>query len=160
MSTTPTDGEVLFAAVLQPHTSLGPRGFFFLMLAIGGISFAAGMTFVMMGAWPVFGFFGLDALLVYIAFKANYRRARRYETVRLTPETLTIEFVSPDGSTRRDALQPFWLSVDAGSPDAPRRAVALRSHGRSVEIGAFLAPHERIDFAQALNEALSRLRSL
>ena len=29
-----------------------------LMVAIGGVSFAAGTMFLMMGAWPVFGFFG------------------------------------------------------------------------------------------------------
>ena len=60
-----------FRAVLHPHRSLGPRGFLILMLAIGGISFVTGMVFLSMGAWPVFGFFGLDVLLVYVAFKLN-----------------------------------------------------------------------------------------
>ena len=35
------------------------------------------------GAWPVMGFFGLDVLLVYVAFKLNYRSGRLYETVEL-----------------------------------------------------------------------------
>ena len=34
------------------------------------------MVFLLAGAWPVFGFFGLDVLLVYWAFRLNYRRAR------------------------------------------------------------------------------------
>ncbi len=47
------------------------------MAVLGGVSFAAGMVFLLMGAWPVFGFFGLDVLLVYWAFRANYRDAAR-----------------------------------------------------------------------------------
>ena len=29
------------------------------------------------GAWPVFGFFGLDVLLVYIFFKINYKSGKK-----------------------------------------------------------------------------------
>ena len=29
------------------------------------------MVFLMMGAWPMFGFFGLDVLLLYFAFRAQ-----------------------------------------------------------------------------------------
>ena len=42
-----------------------------------------------MGAWPVMGFFGLDVLLVYCAFKLNYRAGRLCEIVELTPAQLT-----------------------------------------------------------------------
>ena len=45
------------------------------MLAVGGISFVGGMVFLIAGAWPVVGFLGLDVLLVYWAFRANYRAA-------------------------------------------------------------------------------------
>ena len=65
----------LFSAIVTPHRSLGSLGFLILMVAVGGISFAAGIAFLMMGAWPVFGFFGLDVFLVYLAFRANYRAA-------------------------------------------------------------------------------------
>ena len=47
------------------------------MLCLGGLSFVSGMIFVLLGAWPVFGFFGLDVLLVYLAFRANYRAGAR-----------------------------------------------------------------------------------
>ncbi|HEY7298508.1 MAG TPA: DUF2244 domain-containing protein, partial [Xanthobacteraceae bacterium] len=69
----------IFSAIITPHRSLGPTGFLVFMLVLGGASFASGMVFLMAGAWPVFGFFGLDVLLVYWAFRANYRSARAYE---------------------------------------------------------------------------------
>ena len=36
-----------------------------LMAIFGGVSFITGMAFLLMGAWPIFGFFGLDVLLLY-----------------------------------------------------------------------------------------------
>jgi uncharacterized membrane protein len=74
-----------FRALLTPHRSLGPAGFLILMAALGTASFITGIVFLLMGAWPVFGFFGLDVLLIYIAFRLNYRSGRLYETVELTP---------------------------------------------------------------------------
>ncbi len=59
----------IFSAVLTPHRSLGSIGFLVLMIVFGVISFIAGMAFLLMGAWPVFGFFGLDVLLLYWAFR-------------------------------------------------------------------------------------------
>ena len=71
--------------MLTPHRSLGPTGFLILMAVLGGVSFAAGIVFLLVGAWPVFGFFGLDVLLIYCAFRLNYRAARAYEEVTVTP---------------------------------------------------------------------------
>jgi hypothetical protein len=71
----PLDPKI-FSAIITPHRSLGPRGFLIFMLCLGGLSFIAGVIFVSLGAWPVFGFFGLDVLLVYFAFRAKYRSAR------------------------------------------------------------------------------------
>jgi uncharacterized membrane protein len=51
------------------------------MIALGAISFITGVLFLAAGAWPVLGFFGLDVLLVYIAFRLNYRSGRLYETL-------------------------------------------------------------------------------
>ena len=80
----PMQEPAIFAAVLTPHCSLSRHGFRLLMTALTAISFASGMAFVLMGAWPVFGFFGLDVLLLYAALELSYRRARAYEQVTVT----------------------------------------------------------------------------
>jgi uncharacterized membrane protein len=154
------DGEkdYLFDAVLQPHTSLNPRGFMLLMLAIVSVSFVAGMAFMLAGAWPVFGFFGLDCALVYLAFRANYRWARMYETIRLTEDTLLVERISPSGRVQRWRFQPYWLKVDIDRPVRHDSQLVLSSHGRRLKVGAFLTPDERVELADALRDALDRLR--
>ena len=44
------------------------------MLCIGAVSFVCGLLFLVLGAWPVFGFFGLDVLLIYWAFQRQFSR--------------------------------------------------------------------------------------
>ena len=91
------DDRVLFDAVLTPYRSLSPRGFLVLMIALSVVSFTAGVFFFLVGAWPVVGFLGLDVALVYIAFRINYRRARMYETLRLTRDALTVRRIEHRG---------------------------------------------------------------
>ena len=57
------------------------------------------------------GFFGLDVALVYIAFRLNYRSARRSETIRLAGDVFTVERVDVRGERRMWRFQPFWLRV-------------------------------------------------
>jgi uncharacterized membrane protein len=148
----------VFRAILHPHRSLEPKGFLILMLAIGSVSFVSGMVFLMMGAWPVMGFFGLDVLLVYIAFKLNYRAARAYELVELTPSTLTLKQVSPSGKARSFEFNPYWVRVlFTERPDGGNH-LKLASHGRELEFGRLLNDEERRDFAEALRRALDARR--
>ena len=155
---TEAEDEMLFDAVLTPHRSLPPRGFLILMLAVGGISFAAGVGFFLAGAWPVVGFLGLDVLLIYVAFRLNYRSARMHESLRLTRGSLTVERVEVSGRSRQWQFQPTWLQVLMDDPPQHESRLTLRSHGRSLVIGDFLTPEERLDLAKALRDALVRLR--
>ncbi|HET9817202.1 MAG TPA: DUF2244 domain-containing protein, partial [Xanthobacteraceae bacterium] len=87
----------IFSAVLTPHRSLSRSGFLALMLVAGGVSLVTGATFLVAGAWPVFGFCGLDVLLLYWALKVSYRRATAYEQVTVTPSELTVRQVTHRG---------------------------------------------------------------
>lgn len=81
-------GTATFSAILTPYRSLSKKGFMVLITFVSVVCFGLGLFFLSIGAWPVFGFLGLDVLLVYGAFILNYRSEREYETVRLTPQLL------------------------------------------------------------------------
>lgn len=151
------EAPVLFDATLTPHRSLSPRGFLILMAVICAVSFAAGLAFFLAGAWPVVGFLGLDVLLIYLAFRINYRRARRFETLELTAGNLTVRRVDHWGKESRWRFQPTWLQVQIDDPPAHHSQLTLRSHGRSLTIGAFLTSEERLELARALRRALAKL---
>jgi uncharacterized membrane protein len=149
----------IFAATLTPHRSLGATGFLILMLCIGSLSFVSGMVFLLLGAWPVFGFLGLDVLLVYVAFRANFRAARAYEEVTVTASELTVRKVSHRGGVRQWTLNPLWVRLERIVHDEfGIQRLFLVSHGRRLSIAAFLPPEEKASFARALSTALGEAK--
>jgi uncharacterized membrane protein len=149
----------IFAATITPHRSLGSTGFLILMLCIGAVSFASGMVFLLLGAWPVFGFMGLDVLLIYVAFRANFRAARAYEEVTVTASELTVRKVSHHGIVREWTLNPIWVQLDrVVHEDFGVERLFLVSRGRRLSIAGFLSPDEKASFAQALSAALGEAR--
>ena len=153
------DEPTLFSAVLTPHRSLGRTGFIVLMCLIGGISFVAGLVFFIAGAWPVMGFFGLDVLLVYIAFKVSYRTAAAYEQVTMTASTLTVRKVSHRGHVAEWTLNPVWVRLQREEHDEfGIERLFLISHGKRLPVATFLGPAEKASFANALSAALGEAR--
>ncbi len=150
------DGDLLFDAILRPHRSLSAFGFLLLMGVICTASFIAGMVFLLQGAWPVMGFFGLEVVLIYGAFKLNYRSGRVVESLQLGPDELLVRRIDPKGRVSSWTFQPNWLRVKMDDPPEHESQLVLASHGRNLVIGAFLTPEERLDVAKALRSALSR----
>jgi uncharacterized membrane protein len=149
----------IFSAVITPHRSLSSTGFVIFMLCIGGLSFVSGVVFLMLGAWPVCGFLGLDVLLVYWAFRANYRSARAYEEVTVTASELTVRKVSHRGGVREWALNPVWVKLDRiVHEEFGIERLFLVSHGRRLTIAGFLGPDEKASFARALSTALGEAK--
>ena len=150
---------ILFSAVLTPHRSLNRTGFMLVMAFLTVISFAAGVAFWMMGAWPVFGFFGLDVLAIYIAFKINFRRARASEEISVTPSELRVRRISHRGHVVEWVLNPLWVQLDQiAHEEFGIERLYLVSRGRRVSIGSFLGPNEKASFASALRAGLAAAR--
>ena len=150
---------VLFSALLTPHRSLNRTGFLLVMAFLSVVSFAAGVVFLMLGAWPVLGFFGLDILAIYFAFKINFRRARACEEIWVTASELRVRRVSHRGHTVEFVLNPLWVQLDkVANEEFGIEKLYLVSRGRSVSIGSFLSPDEKASFANALISALHAAR--
>lgn len=148
----------LFDAVLTPNRSLPRAGFYTMMAAVTAISTGLGAWFVLHGAWPIFGFFGLDVLLLYVAFRWNYRAGRLTEIVRLTANELLVRRTSMRGRGVEWRFNPYWVRVEIDAEIKHGSPLTLASHGERIEIGAFLSPAERLDFANALKAALGECR--
>jgi uncharacterized membrane protein len=107
----------------------------------------------------VVGFMGLDVALIYIAFKLNYRAARLYETVDLTPEALTVTRVQPSGKAQSWSFNPYWVRISLEERIGQPTELSLASHGNRLVFASFLSDPEREDFAQALRAALSTAKA-
>ena len=107
----------------------------------------------------MFGFLGLDVLIVYLAFRANFRAARAYEMVTVTSSELTVRKVSHRGGVREWTLNPLWVRLDRiVHEEFGIERLFLISRGRRVPIAAVLAPHEKASFARALSWALGEAK--
>jgi len=149
----------IFSAVLTPHRSLNRVGFIVLMTFFGGVSFVSGMAFLLMGAWPIFGFFGLDVLLLYFAFRLNYRQAAAYEVVSVTPVALTVRKVTYRGKASEWVLNPLWVRLERiVHEEFGIEKLLLISRGKQLAVANFLGPDEKASFAAALGNALAEAR--
>src|SRR5260370_7929567 len=149
----------LFSALLTPHRSLNRAGFLVLMTFLSVVSFGAGLAFLLMGAWLGLGFFGLDVLAIYWAFRVNFLRARATEEISVTPSELRVRRVSHRGHVVEWVLNPLWVQLDQKThAEFGIEKLYLVSKGRRVSIASFLGPDEKASFAKALLAALQAAR--
>lgn len=154
------DPRPLFAATLTPHRSLSPTGFVIFMALVGTASFISGIAFLLHGAWPVFGFFGLDVAAIYVAFRLNYRSGRAFEEIEMTHEQLVVRQVSPAGKAREFSFNPYWtrLLIER-HPEWGITRLVLACRNERLSIGSFLNPDDRDSFGKAFTAALAQARS-
>ena len=146
----------LYKISLYPYRSLNKTGFFILMLVLGIISFVAGVVFMMMGAWPVFGFFGLDVLLVYIFFKINFKSGKQKEILILTKNKLIIKFYSSNKILKTSHLDANWLNINLTKSKNEMSKLKISSKNKSIIVGSFLRHKEKLDVIKSLKTALKK----
>jgi uncharacterized membrane protein len=151
--------QTLFSALLTPHRSLSRNGFWALMGLLCAVSGGVGIGFTLLGAWPVFGFFGLDVLIIYLAFQINFSRAKACEEIRVTPSELRVRRVSHRGHVVEWVLNPLWVRLEQiAHAEFGIERLYLVSRGRRVSVASFLGADEKASFAKALSVALEAAR--
>jgi uncharacterized membrane protein len=141
---------------LYPHRSLSRRGFAILMGCIALVSFLAGLGFLMMGAWPVFGFFGLDVLLIWWALERNFRDGKARETITVNDSEVILARHKPGQPDATESFVRQWTRVELEN-DVERDLIGrlfLVSRGIKTEVGSFLSPDDRKSLSSALNGLL------
>jgi uncharacterized membrane protein len=159
MTAEPKLEERIYVARLTPHRSLTPADFrcFIFVFCVANVVFS--VPFFMIGAWPVAGFMGLDAVALFVAFKVNFRSARAYETLELTPLELVFVKIGEKGQRAEWRFNPSWVRLEQiVHEEFGSERVALVSRGVSVEIGAFLGPEQKAELARELGKALAQAR--
>lgn len=125
------------------------------MVLISFVCFTTGIVFMLAGAWPVMGFMGLDVLLIYLAFRRNYKDAKIFETIELSAERLILERVYPSGRRQSWEFNPFWVRIGLIEHPSGANKMQLTSHGKSLLFGQFLSDDERREFTGVLRREIS-----
>ena len=127
------------------------------MLIVVAVNLEVGGLFVALGAWPVAGFAGLDILIIWWAFRANFADARQMEQISITDHELILDKLRKDKAQEQQRFVRRWVRVEL-EEDRERELIGrllLVSGGRRVPVGEFLAPEERKTLAEALKSALA-----
>ena len=137
-----------------PYRSLSKKNFRNLMIIVSIIFFSIGVFFWSLGAWPVFGFLGLDVLLLYLAFKINYKKGEIFENLKLFKSNLVITRVFPSGKAQKWSLEPYWIKVDLLNTSPNEYKLVLKSKEKVVLLGAFLNLNDKKKLMKRINDAL------
>ena len=144
-------------ATLTPHRSLSRQGFLAVMGWVIAVNLVVGGVFMAMGAWPITGFAGLDVLLVWWAFRANFADARRMERISITEHELVFDRLRENHPPEQQRFVRRWVRVEL-EEDRERELIgrlSLVSGATRVAVGDFLGPEERKTLASALRAALA-----
>ncbi len=150
----PAQQIIYFDATLTPNRSLSPRAFTVVMVIVVAMSFIAGLSFVSMGAFPVIGFFGLDALAIWFAFRWSFRSLKQETRVRITAEQIELSHERPGAAPRTASLPTAFTRVHLEYPERRPSVLKLTYGGTAWVIGRFLTPAERKSLKEAMEQAI------
>ena len=136
---------------IYPNNSLSPKGFFLLMAFITIPCLAIGIMFLVMGAWPVLGFMGLEIVLIYIFFKILFHKNNFYEHITLDTNNFNIFYNNKNRIINTIVLEPTWLQVKLNKKD---KSLFVLTHGKFIELGKCLAFQEKVSLAKTIEDAL------
>ena len=148
--------RAILDARLSAHRSLGPIGYRVLIALLFVMLVVHGLFWWRIGAWPVFGFMGLDFLGIVIAFHLSRRSGLMAEEVRVSRTELLVRKIVPSGHAYDYRFNPAWtrLHVDRHE-ELGVRSIALASRGWTMPVGMILNPDDRESFARELGAALA-----
>jgi uncharacterized membrane protein len=126
------------------------------MFVLALFSFIAGIIFMLKGAWPVFGFFGLDVLLVYIFFKINFKSGKKKERILLTSNQLIIEFYESQKIVKTYFLNPNWLKINLIQLKNQTSKLQISSINKTIILGSFLRYQEKKQVVKSLQKVLKQ----
>jgi uncharacterized membrane protein len=149
----------VFSAMITENRSLTPSSFRLVITLVCLASIVSSLPFMVLGAWPVAGFFGIDLIALYVAFKVNFARARGFEEVIVTPIEILLRKVSWRGEEACWRFNPAWTRLESTrDDDFGMMRLVLVSRGVTVPVAVALSPHERESFAESFTRALSLAR--
>jgi uncharacterized membrane protein len=153
------DPPPVFSAVLHPHRSLDVTGVRLVIVLVALAGTVASIPFLVLGFWPVAGFYGLDVVLLGYAMMASLRAARAYEEVMVSALELSLRKVPVAGPAREWRFNPMWTRLHrVDHEEFGVQRLALVSRGEAVPVAQFLSPDEKARFAERLSAALAEAR--
>lgn len=147
--------------MLRPNCSLSWRvSVRLLVLLTVVLLLIATSAAVVVGAWMVFPFAGLELAVVAACFYYLSARSMRREVITFSPDAVVIERgrQRPDEGIRFPRYHTTFCVERADHPWYPCRVI-VRGHGLQAEVGSFLAEGEKAQLIDELVRIVSAFRT-
>ncbi len=143
-----------FRLLIRPNCSLGVLAAWLMFGLFALVAVGIGTYMVMLGAWPVLPFLGLELALLAMAFVMLQKRARFFDL--LVSEGDEVCVTKRDGKgDRKQRFHRYWMQVRVASgPYWYPSKLLVGSHGQFTEIGAELTEEDRLKTATQLRGLL------
>jgi uncharacterized membrane protein len=142
--------EYVYTARRNNSLSSSGRLLVFSLILAVSLGIAIGFSLVL-GAWPILPFAGLEMAVLYGAFRYMDRHAFDYERVTIRGSSVGIE-VHEGRRVKRLELNRYWAKVICAANGS---RLALRSHGREIELGRHLCEEQRLEMARDLRREIN-----
>jgi len=146
-------------AVIKPNRSMNRQGLYVLMGLMIAFNLMVALFLLVLGAPPVLPFLGLDVLALWLALRASDRAARRVERVQVTAEAVTVSREDEKGARTVWTSPTAFTRVDVDQPGEHETRVRLMIYRKRFTLARSLSPDERMNFANALQDAIRAARS-
>jgi len=125
-----------FSVMVKRNCSISPWALVWLLGVTACLSFAIGIAFAVLGAWPILPFVGLEVAALAGAFYVNGRHATDYERITLADGSVAIEIRDGD-RIEEHRFAACWVRLVWRDAKQDARLL-LRVQGKELEIGRHL----------------------
>ena len=129
------------------------------LLLFGVVCLLVGLVFMFLGAQPVFGFMGLEVVLLYAVYKFCEGSARQSEHVTVSEDHFIVRTIDRHGCLSLARFDPRWTDFRIVSHDRGGGLI-VSSKGRTRRVGGFLDPAECDKVLDLLSRAVWRVPSV
>lgn len=151
----PSYPQAAFHATITPHNALSPRAAAILFSVVLAVATGMSAGFLAFGLWPVAIFICLDAVFLLAAFLAIRHRMGHREDVFVVPGAVIVQRFASGRFEDEERIEHFGLAVECHlDPDFGCLHLRLVRRKQVIEIARDLSPPERLDFREALLDAL------
>lgn len=153
--------RVWFDASIRPNAAMSRRGLALVGAGLMAPALIFGAVMIAYEAWPATLFLGAEALLAVIAlYWCAKRLSEQWERVVLTDDALVVESWDQGKPIASECIDPTWASIERRmSRDFGCEAIFVRVRRRRVRIANSLSPKERVELADALENALHQRKT-
>ena len=146
----------LLSLTLWPHRSMDKKTFYNIMIVLSGAMMIPVIPFIgKTGVLLVLPFSSVTLILLFFFIMLNYRAGRLYESIKIWPDLIEVRRFEVNGIDKNWCSNPYWTKVKLYKKNQKvENYLTLSGGGREVEIGSFLAPSERLEVKNKIENTI------